>query len=123
MPPRFRDAGHQLTGRKLVAGFRPEHLDIGDPSGHRASFRARADVVEYLGNEELLHVNAAEQDIVAIVNSKHRVQPDDILDLIIPLDLLHLFDARRARHCSRRVPRQPLPDSTAGPRAGHDFAA
>ncbi len=92
VPPRFRD-GDQLSGRKLVAGFRPEHLDIGDPSGHRASFRARADVVEYLGNEELLHVNAAERDIVAIVNSKHRVQPNDVLDLIIPLDLLHLFDA------------------------------
>ena len=92
VPPRFRDAD-QLAGRKLVAGFRPEHLDIGDPTGHRASFRARADVVEYLGNEELLHVNAADQDIVAIVNSKHKVQPGDIVELIIPLELLHLFDA------------------------------
>jgi ABC-type sugar transport system ATPase subunit len=102
VPPRFRD-GDQLSGRKLVAGFRPEHLDIGDPSGHRASFRARADVVEYLGNEELLHVNAAEQDIVAIVNSKHRVKPDDVLDLIIPLDLLHLFDAETGESLQPRT--------------------
>ena len=28
-----------------------------------------ADVVEYLGNEELLHVTAAGQDLVAIVDS------------------------------------------------------
>ena len=56
------------------------------------SFRARADVVEYLGNEELLHVNAADQDIVAIVDSEHRVRPGDIVNLVLPLDKLHLFD-------------------------------
>ena len=53
------------AGKTLVAGFRP-----GAPrhrrgrTGDVGSFRARADVVEYLGNEELLHVNAADQDIV-----------------------------------------------------------
>src|SRR6187399_2355770 len=41
----------------------------------QGSFQARADVVEYLGNEELLHVNAADKDVVAIVNSEHRVRP------------------------------------------------
>ncbi|HEX3428240.1 MAG TPA: hypothetical protein VHS36_05485, partial [Candidatus Limnocylindrales bacterium] len=52
-----------------------------------------ADVVEYLGNEELLHVSAAEKDIVAIVGSDHRVKPGDMLNLILPLSKLHLFDA------------------------------
>ena len=78
--------------RTLVAGFRPEHLDIGEASPSVGSFRARADVVEYLGNEELLHVNAADKDIVAIVDSEHRVKPGDIVNLIIPLEKLHLFD-------------------------------
>jgi multiple sugar transport system ATP-binding protein len=80
-------------GQKVVAGFRPEHLEIGEASGDRAAFRARADVVEYLGNEELLHVNAADQDIVAIVDSDHRVKPGDIVELTLPLDKLHIFDA------------------------------
>ena len=53
----------------------------------------RADVVEYLGNEELLHVTAAGKDIVAIVGSDHRVKPGDMLNLILPLSKLHLFDA------------------------------
>jgi multiple sugar transport system ATP-binding protein len=91
VPPRARNA-IKSDGRKLVAGFRPEHLEIGESGPDHASFRARADVVEYLGNEELLHVNAADQDIVAIVNSSHRVRPGDIVDLVIPLDKLHLFD-------------------------------
>jgi multiple sugar transport system ATP-binding protein len=90
VPPRARNA--VSPGRKLVAGFRPEHLEIGESSGDRAGFRARADVVEYLGNEELLHVNAADQDIVAIVNSSHRVRPGDIVNLTLPLEKLHLFD-------------------------------
>ena len=53
---------------------------------------ARADVVEYLGNEELLHLNAADQDVVAIVDSSHNVRPSDILTMVLPLDKLHLFD-------------------------------
>ena len=52
-----------------------------------------ADVVEYLGNEELLHVQAADQDIVAIVGSEHRVRPGDIVNLVLSLSKLHLFDA------------------------------
>jgi multiple sugar transport system ATP-binding protein len=90
VPPRGRDS--IKGGQKLVAGFRPEHLEIGEATNDLAAFRARADVVEYLGNEELLHVNAADQDVVAIVDSDHRVRPGDIVNLTIPLDKLHLFD-------------------------------
>jgi len=91
IPPRARE---QLSnGQRVVAGFRPEHLEIGQGGQDRGSFRARADVVEYLGNEELLHVSAAEQDVVAIVDSDHRVRPGDIVDLFVPLEKLHLFDS------------------------------
>ncbi|HEV7604607.1 MAG TPA: TOBE domain-containing protein, partial [Candidatus Limnocylindrales bacterium] len=92
LPPRYREAAAPKVGKTLVAGFRPEHLDIGEGGPSVGSFRARADVVEYLGNEELLHINAADQDIVAIVGSEHRVKPGDIVNLILPLDKLHLFD-------------------------------
>jgi multiple sugar transport system ATP-binding protein len=92
IPARYRETATPKAGKTLVAGFRPEHLDIGDGGSGVGSFRARADVVEYLGNEELLHINAADQDIVAIVGSEHRVRPGDIVNLILPLDKLHLFD-------------------------------
>jgi multiple sugar transport system ATP-binding protein len=92
LPQRFREAVGVTPGKKLVAGFRPEHIEIGEPKENAATFRANADVVEYLGNEELLHVNAAGRDIVAIVDSEHRVKPGDVLDLHVPLDKLHLFD-------------------------------
>ncbi len=92
-PPRLRAIAGDIAGKKLVAGFRPEHLDIGEAAGASGSFRSRADVVEYLGNQELLHVNAADQDIVAIVDSSHRVRPGDIVELRLSLDKLHLFDS------------------------------
>jgi multiple sugar transport system ATP-binding protein len=92
LPSRYKEAATPRAGKTLIAGFRPEHLDIGEAGSGHGSFRARADVVEYLGNEELLHVNAAGQDIVAIVDSSHRVRPGDIVNLVLPLDKLHLFD-------------------------------
>jgi multiple sugar transport system ATP-binding protein len=92
LPNQYRDAATPRAGKTLVAGFRPEHLDIGEASQGVGSFQARADVVEYLGNEELLHINAGDQDIVAIVDSAHRVRTGDIVNLVLPLDKLHLFD-------------------------------
>jgi len=92
MPPRFREAVGPTSGRKIVAGFRPEHLDIGVAGGGVAAMPARADVVEYLGNEELLHVDIGGADLVAIVSAAHKVQPGDAITLVLPFDKLHLFD-------------------------------
>jgi multiple sugar transport system ATP-binding protein len=102
LPPRFREAVGPTTGRSLVAGFRPEHIEIGDARQNAVTFRANADVVEYLGNEELLHVNAGGRDIVAIVDSEHRVKPGDVLDLHIPLEKLHLFDGENGTSLTSR---------------------
>ncbi len=92
LPDRYREAAAPRAGKTLVAGFRPEHLDVGEGSSGVGAFQTRADVVEYLGNEELLHVTAADQDIVAIVSSEHRIKPGDIVNLALPLEKLHLFD-------------------------------
>ncbi len=116
-----RGGDRPATGRTLIAGFRPEHLDIGEAGSGVGSFRARADVVEYLGNEELLHVNAADQDIVAIVDSEHRVRPGDIVNLVLPLEKLHLFDGEIGPDAGRPTwrwspERAPIPDAIRRPR-------
>jgi multiple sugar transport system ATP-binding protein len=90
IPTRY---GRLEAGRQLVAGFRPEHLELGDMS-NAAGIRAKADVVEFLGDEELLHVTVEghEGDVVAVVSSSHRVKPGDVIELKLPLEKLHLFD-------------------------------
>jgi multiple sugar transport system ATP-binding protein len=91
VPARYH-AGLNGT-RNLVAGFRPEHLELGDVP-NAATIRAKADVVEYLGSEQLLHVTVPghDGDVVAVTNADHRVTPGDVVDLKLPLDRLHLFD-------------------------------
>jgi multiple sugar transport system ATP-binding protein len=93
LPNRLKNAVGTTGGRKLIAGFRPEHLELREAEGETVTVPGHADVVEYLGNEELLHVTALEKDIVAIVDSDNRVKPGDVLQLILPYNKLHLFDA------------------------------
>ncbi len=91
LPDRYMAGFKSFTGNKLVAGLRPEHLDVeaAPPSG---KLEGNADVVEYLGNEELIHFSVGGNDIVALIGSEHRVKPGDDLTLNIPLEKVHLFD-------------------------------
>jgi multiple sugar transport system ATP-binding protein len=93
LPARLRGSVGPTSGRRLVAGIRPEHLDIGAAGEGAAVIQVKADVVEYLGNEELLHVTIGTKELVAVVGAEHRVRPGDIVDLVFPMDKLHLFDA------------------------------
>ncbi len=89
----FREGLAGLSGRNFIVGVRPEHFDVVPVDGPSANVQSKADVVEYLGNEELLHVMVADVDIVAVVSSERRVRPGDVVTLHIPLEKMHLFDA------------------------------
>ncbi len=91
LPDRYMADFKAFKGNKLVAGVRPEHLDVetAPPSG---SLSGNADVVEYLGNEELIHLTVGGHDIVALIGSEHHAKPGDDLTLHISLDKVHLFD-------------------------------
>jgi multiple sugar transport system ATP-binding protein len=93
LPAAFRQAVGAVAGKQLIVGIRPEHIDVAPIQGAAATDPARADVVEYLGNEELLHIAMAGADVVAIVSADRRVRPDDMVTVHIPLDKIHLFDA------------------------------
>ena len=92
VPARHRTA--MGASRSVVAGFRPEHLDYGSATGS-ATIKGTADVVEYLGSEVLLHVTVPGHsgDLLASVDSEHRVQAGDSVELSLPLERLYLFDA------------------------------
>jgi len=91
LPDRYMAGFSKFKGDKLIAGVRPEHLDVevDPPSG---KLEGNADVVEYLGNEELIHLTVGGHDIVALIGSEHHVKPGDDLTLNISLDKVHLFD-------------------------------
>jgi multiple sugar transport system ATP-binding protein len=95
VPDRLKAALQESGSGELTAGIRPEHFEIvdGTAPANSATIHAVTDVVEFLGNEELLHVTVGDHDLVAIVNADRRVRPGDVLDLAVPLDRVHLFDA------------------------------
>jgi multiple sugar transport system ATP-binding protein len=92
VPRHLREAIGPTIGHKLIVGFRPDHLELGPAGADVATIDGKADVVEYLGAQELLHVSAADKDIVAIVDASHEVKPGDELKLWVPLDKVHVFD-------------------------------
>ncbi|HVM30845.1 MAG TPA: sn-glycerol-3-phosphate ABC transporter ATP-binding protein UgpC [Candidatus Limnocylindrales bacterium] len=92
VPDRLRPAV-ESSGGALTAGIRPEHFEVGSARTDGAvGLKARVDVVEFLGNEELLHVRMGEHDVVAIVGAAHRIRPGDEIELHVPAEKIHLFD-------------------------------
>jgi multiple sugar transport system ATP-binding protein len=80
-------------GKQLEIGFRPEDLEIANGDGGGAvRFPAKIEVVEYLGNQELLHVDAEGNDVVALVSSDTNVKVGDNVEFTIATEKLHLFD-------------------------------
>jgi multiple sugar transport system ATP-binding protein len=87
-----RVASERPAGSDLLMGFRPEHMDVADGGSQVLSIPVTVDVVEFLGNEELIHAKADEKEVVAVIPSARRVKPGDRVSLGVPLDKLHLFD-------------------------------
>jgi multiple sugar transport system ATP-binding protein len=88
-----RVAGERPKGSNLLIGFRPEHLELANGQGDGAvQIPAKVDVVEYLGNEELIHAQSEGNEIVALISSDKKVSVGEQVDFAIPLEKLHLFD-------------------------------
>jgi multiple sugar transport system ATP-binding protein len=83
---------NRATGSTVLLGFRPEHLDLVDAGGASLSLPAKVDVVEYLGNEELIHAVVESHEIVALVPSERQVREGQTIDLTVPAEKLHIFD-------------------------------
>jgi multiple sugar transport system ATP-binding protein len=98
-----QEAAGQATpdGRPVVVGVRPEDLTLSSDGASQATLHATVDVVEHLGNEQLIYVQApgamiseaAEtKAITARVAANARVQPGERVTLAVDPSKLHVFD-------------------------------
>jgi multiple sugar transport system ATP-binding protein len=78
-----------LGGTGQIAGFRPEHVRVG---GEGARLPAKVDVVEYLGDEQLVHFTVGDRILVAKLPVEQRIAAEEVLELSVPLDKVVLFD-------------------------------
>jgi multiple sugar transport system ATP-binding protein len=85
-------AASERKGQDLLVGFRPEDLEIANGSAGAVRFPAKIEVVEYLGNLELLHADAEGTEVVALVDSDNKCQVGQNIEFSIPSAKIHLFD-------------------------------
>jgi multiple sugar transport system ATP-binding protein len=80
-------------GADRIAGFRPEHIDIrnGQPDGY--TFDARVEVVEYLGDEQLVHLMRKDTALQAKLPVEAQVSNGEELTFVVPRDKLLFFNA------------------------------
>ena len=76
----------------VTVGFRPEHLDLAPLTGPGLSVTVVVDVVEFLGNDELIHGSSAGRDVVAIINADNTLTVGQSVTLSAPPRRLHLFN-------------------------------
>jgi multiple sugar transport system ATP-binding protein len=74
-------------GRDLVAGIRPEHLDIASEG-----LEAEVVVIEPTGSETQLYARVGGQEIAAVFRERHEFVPGQRIRLRPRADCLHLFD-------------------------------
>jgi multiple sugar transport system ATP-binding protein len=87
-------------GEGLVAGFRPEHV-LMDRAADGVRFDAKVEVIEYLGNEKLIHAARNGTSLIVLVPVDQPVAEGDEHVFAVPAAKLHLFDAADGRAIRR----------------------
>jgi multiple sugar transport system ATP-binding protein len=81
-----------IGGEDRIAGFRPEHVDLGDGRPDAIHFDGRIQVVEYLGDEQLVHILRKDADLQAKLPVEEELAIGQDLTFTIPRNKLLLFD-------------------------------
>ena len=76
-----------------VAGFRPEHVNLGNGRPDCVHCAAHVEVVEYLGDEQVVHLRVGDAAVQAKLHAEHRIEYGRDVQISIPRERLVLFDA------------------------------
>jgi multiple sugar transport system ATP-binding protein len=86
-----------IEGTGQLAGFRPEHVLLGNGRPGSGSLAASVEVVEYLGDEQLGHLRLGEHEIVVKLPVEPRLRAGEQETFSVPLDKVLLFDEESSR--------------------------
>jgi multiple sugar transport system ATP-binding protein len=89
VPAPLVDAG----GADRIAGFRPEHLRLGSDGADAYHFDARIEVVEYLGDEQLVHLIRNDTPLLAKLPVEQQIETGRNEQFAVARDKVVLFDA------------------------------
>jgi len=83
-----------IGGQDRIAGFRPEHINLGNGRADAIPFTARIEVVEYLGDEQLVHMTRKDTALQAKLGVEEKLGLGQEAEFSVPRDKLLLFDAQ-----------------------------
>ena len=82
-----------VGGTGQLAGFRPEHVRLGNGRPGSGSLEASVEVVEYLGDEQLAHLRLGDHEIVVEAAGRAAAASAGSSETFsVPLDKVMLFD-------------------------------
>jgi ABC-type sugar transport system ATPase subunit len=81
-----------LGGNRQLAGFRPEHVQLGNGRAGAGTLNAAVEVVEYLGDEQLAHLRFGDHEVVVKLPVEPRLQRGANETFSVPLNKVLLFD-------------------------------
>jgi ABC-type sugar transport system ATPase subunit len=84
-----------IGGSGRLVGFRPEDIQLanGGPGAGSAAFDATVEVVQYLGDDQLVYLELRDAEIVAKLPVEEQLDLGAARSFAVPLTKLHLFDA------------------------------
>jgi multiple sugar transport system ATP-binding protein len=80
-------------GSDRIIGFRPEHLRLGGGGGDALRFDARVEVIEYLGDEQLVHLSRKDTPLLAKLPVEQHVESGQQMEFSVPREKVYTFDA------------------------------
>jgi multiple sugar transport system ATP-binding protein len=86
-----------IGGTGKLAGFRPEHVQLGNGRAGAGSLSAAVEVVEYLGDEQLGHLRLGDHQVVVKLPVEPRLRAGQQEIFSVPLDKVLLFDEESSR--------------------------
>ena len=81
-----------LGGTGQLAGFRPEHVELGNSRSGTVHYEATVEVVEYLGDEQLAHARLGDHDVLVKLPVEPRLEAGRQQTFSVPLQKVLLFD-------------------------------
>jgi multiple sugar transport system ATP-binding protein len=75
----------------VILGVRPEHIDNQPRNGCGLQLRASVEVIEFLGNDEHVHLSSGSHELVAIVDARTPLTIGESLTLSASSEAIHFF--------------------------------
>jgi multiple sugar transport system ATP-binding protein len=93
------------VGTEVVFGIRPENIQVKGQSTLSEDenvVASRVNVVEPLGDDMIVYLNAGGRDFIAKLDSHVRLQVDDVPEMIFDIETAHIFDPESGENVSLR---------------------